>query len=184
MRRWPEGQDNRSWAFIGEGNPQTGKPTPGSLGEKHRAAGLRVSPAGFSCETEPSEALKAKARTESMGFAICLGHLWSLLMPRDWLWSRSRENELRENENASGWKRAHFVCVNLIKAEAFQQELLCWGKSTNPFKKPPGFQDPVSSQSSLEKLCGLLLFLDSLQIVVCFCWLFLWKASKHEKPFV
>lgn len=154
MLRWPEGQDNRSWAFVGEGNPQTGKSTPGSFGEKQRAAGLRESPAGFSSDTESSEALKAKPRAGSMGFAICLGHLWSLLMPRDWLWSRSRENESGCAEKAGGLEESPFCLCELDQSWRISAGATVLRPERQPFQATPGFPDSVSSPLfSLEMLC-------------------------------
>lgn len=76
----------------------------------------------------------------------------------------------------AGWKRARFVCVNLIKAEAFQQELLCWGWSSNPFKQAPGFWESELAVSLALRCCVALfhvsLFLASSEVVVVACFVF------------
>lgn len=120
MLRWPEGQDNRSWAFVWEGNPQTGKSTPGSFGEKWRAAGLRESPAGFPCEIESSEALKAKPRTAGEHGACHMpGTPLEFANAPDWLWSRSRENEPGWAENESWLEESPFCLCEFDQSRSF-----------------------------------------------------------------
>lgn len=88
---------------------------------------------------QSSDTLKARPHMETLWLAICLGHLWCLLMPQDCEAEDPQEKTpALWTENARRLEESPFcLWISDQGWKLFNSELLCWTQKANPFQVSP-----------------------------------------------